>query len=177
MSKLNIILLITIIIVFIISLLILLFLFFNDKIKELLKKINNSELNINEKLNNKYNILLKITDLVKDKFKIDSKTFDEIRKINVNNLFKNEKELNKCFKEIMDIKDDNPNSKRFKTFKEAIKEYEENELHIISLRTFYNKYTMEYNNLIKKFPYNIVSTIKKYKLKLLFEGKEIEEED
>ena len=53
-------------------------------------------------------------------------------------------------------------------------EYEDNELSLISLRTYYNSYTVIYNNLISKFPYNIISKCKKYGVKNLIEGKELE---
>ena len=49
----------------------------------------------------------------------------------------------------------------------------DNELLIISLRTYYNKYVLEYNNLIKKIPYNIIAKFKKYQLRTLLEGKEL----
>ena len=57
---------------------------------------------------------------------------------------------------------------------EKRKKYDNNELKIISLRTFYNKYTLQYNNLIKKFPYNIISKFKKLKIKNIIEGKELD---
>ena len=57
---------------------------------------------------------------------------------------------------------------------EKRKKYDNNELKIISLRTFYNKYTLEYNNMIKKVPYNIISKFKKFKIKNIIEGKELD---
>ncbi len=115
-------------------------------------------------------------NLIENKYKTHSRTFDDVRKIKMDELstIKNEHLLNKCFKEILDIKEDNKKVRETKSFKEIIEEYNENELHIISLRTFYNKYVLEYNNIIKKIPYNIVSTLKKYKVKNLLEGKEID---
>ena len=81
--------------------------------------------------------------------------------------------LNKCYKELIQIKEDNQKNRELKSFREIIDDYEENELHIISLRTYYNKYTLEYNNMIKKFPYNIVAKFKKYKIRPILEGKEL----
>ena len=87
--------------------------------------------------------------------------------------YKNEKILNKCYKEILQIREDNKKTKEVRSFKDIINDYEDNELLIISLRTYYNKYILEYNNLIKKFPYNIIAKIKKYQLRTLLEGKEL----
>ena len=115
-------------------------------------------------------------NLVENRYKTHSKTFDEVRKIKLEDIssLKNENLLNKCHKEIIEIKEDNKKVREIKSFREIIDEYNENELHIISLRTFYNKYTLEYNNIIKKIPYNMISIIKKYKIKSLLEGKEID---
>ncbi len=178
MTKLNIIILILSIVIFLIVALYIVFKTYNDKIKDLLKRIEDTEKTCFERIKDKYNIIIRAINLVENKLKIESKTFDEFRKLKLDssNYFKNEKKLNKCYEEILDIKEDNPKSKSLRTFKEIINDYDENELHIISLRTYYNKYTMIYNNLLKKFPYNVISKLKRYKLKLLFEGKEIEKE-
>ena len=85
-------------------------------------------------------------------------------------------QLHKCYKELLQIKEDSQKNKEIKSFREIIDKYEDNELHIISLRTFYNKYAVKYNNLIKKFPYSIVASINKYKAITLLEGKEIDSE-
>ena len=45
---------------------------------------------------------------------------------------------------------------------------------IVSIRTYYNKYTLQYNNMIKKFPYNIISKIRKLKIRNIIEGKELD---
>lgn len=179
MNKLNIIILIISIIVFFIVLLIILFRYYNNIIKEILDKINSSEETYYNKMKEKYDIVIKLINIVEEKLKIDSKTFNDFKRLNKDTigLPKNENLLNKCYKEIIDIKDDNPNSKRFKSLRDTLSNYNDNDLHIISLRTYYNKYTMQYNNLIKRFPYNVISKIKKYRLKLLFEGQEIEEEN
>ena len=92
--------------------------------------------------------------------------------------FKDENVLDKCYAEIIEIREDNKKSretKDVKEFNQNIDEYEDNELHIISLRTFYNKYTLEYNNLIKKIPFNLVAKLKGYKIKTLLEGREIDD--
>ena len=84
--------------------------------------------------------------------------------------------LNKCYKELLQIKEDNQKTKELKMFREIIDDFEDNELHIISLRTFYNKYAVKFNNLIKKFPYNIVAKVAKYETATILEGKEIDTE-
>ena len=176
MKPINIIILIICIVIVLTFLCIILFKYYNEKILIILKKLDQSEIEYKEKYNNKYNILNKLIDLIESKYKTRSKVFDEIKEINMEelHLIDNDNLLNKCFKEILEIRDDNKKGREVKSFKELIDEFNENELHIVSLRTFYNKYTLEYNNIIKKIPYNIVSMFKKYKVKSLLDGMEIE---
>lgn len=175
MNTLNIIALILVILIFVVTLFIILFKYYNERIENILNKIDNAENDSFEKMKAKHNLLIRFIKLIENKFKIESKTFEDVKKIKIDSLasFKNDKLLNKCYSEILQIKEDNQKSKEIKSFKDIIEDYEENELHIISLRTYYNKYTLEYNSLIKKFPYNIIAKIKRYKLKVLFEGKEL----
>ena len=176
MKPINIIILLIAIITVLTFLIIILFKYFNEKILILMRKLDQSELEYKDKVKNKYNILDRMINLVENKYKTHSKVFDDIKKIKMDEItsLKNENLLDKCYKEIIEIKEDNKKGKEVKSFKDIIEEYNDNELHIISLRTFYNKYTLEYNNIIKKIPYNIVSKFKKYKVKSLLEGEELE---
>ena len=175
MSKLNIIILIVVLVVVFICLCIILFKYFSDKLSNIIDKLNDSENEAFEKLKNKHELLTKLIKNVESKYKIESKVFEDVNSMEITDLssFKNEKVLNKCYREIIQIKEDNRKQKETKTLKELLSNYDENELHIISLRTFHNKYTLIYNNLIKKFPYNIISKIKGYGIKTLIEGKEL----
>ena len=175
MTKSNLIILIIASLIILIVLIIILFKNFNEKLNNILNKLNESENEALEKLKIKQDITLKLIKFIETKYKVESKVFEDVKKLKIDSLnsFKSEKILNKCHKEILQIREDNNKTKETKNFKELLKSYDDNELHIIALRTYHNKYTLIYNNLIKKFPYNIVSKIKKYNLKTLIEGKEI----
>ena len=105
------------------------------------------------------------------KFKCESTAFDEVKDLEIDNLdsFKDEKKLIKCYEELVHVIEDNPKSKDLKTLKDYVKKYENNDLKIVSIRTYYNKYTLQYNNMIKKFPYNIISKIRKLKIRNIIE--------
>jgi len=154
----------------------LLYRYYKDKLELISKKLNNAQDEFNEKLNTKYDLTIKLIKLVQTKFKIESKLFEDVKNINKDSLntAKSDKLLNKCYKEIIQIKEDNQKNKELKSFRELIDKYEDNELNIISLRTYSNKYILIFNNMIKKFPYNIISKFKKYKIKTLIEGKELD---
>ncbi len=176
MKPFNLIFLIVTILIVLAGFIITMFRYYDERIKLLLKRLDQSESEFNSKIRNKYNILIRMINIIENKYKTHSKIFDEIKKIKVDDMssIKSEDLFNKCYKEIIDIKEDNKKVREVKTFKEVIDEYNENELQIISLRTFYNTYALEYNNVIKKIPYNIVSLFKKYKTRNILDGKEIE---
>ncbi len=175
MTKTNIVLLVIEIILVFVFLCLILYRYSKEKLDNNLRKLNDSEEDCINCLKSKYDMLLEMIKIIETKYKVESKAFDEAKKVTIDsvNSFKNEKLLNKCYKEIIQVKEDNKKIKETKNFKELITNYNQNELKIISTRTYHNKYTLIYNNLIKKFPYNIISKFKKYKIKTLIDGKEI----
>ncbi len=177
MKPINVIILIISILVILTILCIILFKYYNERINNLLKRLDKSEDEYTDKLKNKYNILIRMINIIENRYKTNSKTFDEIKKIKMEELstLKSNDLLNKCYKEIIEIKEDNKKVREIKSFREVIDEYNSNELRLISLRTFHNKYLLEYNSLIKKIPYNIVSLIKHYKIKSLLEGENLDD--
>lgn len=180
MKTLNIIALVLVILIILCLLINILLKFFKERIDNLHKMLTNAENDMLEKMKNKKELLVKMINYVTKKLKIESSTFDEVNALEINDLvnFKDESVLDKCYSEIMEIRDDNKKTRETKDVKEFnrnIDDYEDNELHIISLRTFYNKYTLEYNNLIKKIPFNLVAKLKGYKIKTLLEGREIDD--
>ena len=167
--------LVLLIVFIILAFIVLFYKYYNEKLFNLYKKLNDTEEEYTSKFNNKFNIVNRFIDAIKDKYKTDSKAFDNVKEIDELDIsLKNEKLLNKCYKELVQIKEDKQKTRELKVFREIMNEYEENELSLISLRTYYNSYTVVYNNLISKFPYNIISKCKKYKVKNLIEGKELE---
>ena len=176
MTKINLILLIIEIVLLLIFFSIIIYRYCKDKLNSILNRLNDSETECIDNLSKKYNYLLEMIKIIETKYKVESKVFEDAKKLNIDsiNSFKDEKLLNKCYKEIIQIKEDNKKVKETKAFKELLDNYDKNEIRIISTRTYHNKYTLIYNNTIKKFPYNLISKCKKYKMKTLIEGKELD---
>ena len=176
MTKLNIILIIIDLIIILVALSIILYKSNIEKLNHNKDKLIDSEADCLKIYRTKYELLIKLIDLTESKYKIESKAFDEAREIDITSLdsFKNEKLLNKCFKEIIQIKEDNTKVRETKQFKELLNEYNQNEILLVSLRSYHNKYTLIFNNMIKKFPYNIISKIKRYSINDLIEGTELD---
>ena len=176
MNTLNVIALILVILIVLVMLTIILFKYHAEKLNNIKDLLDDSEKECIDELKRKNEIISKMIKVATSKFKCESTAFDEVKDLEIDCLdsFKDEKKLNKCYEEILHVVEDNPKSKDIKTLKDYIKKYDNNELKIISLRTFYNKYTLEYNNMIKKVPYNIISKFKKFKIKNIIDGKELD---
>lgn len=174
MKTIYIIIIIAAIIAILITFAVVFYRYFTEKINNILSSLNGAIQECNSKYKTKHELLLKMIEIIETKYKVESKVFEDVKSIKEEDLIKKEKTMNKCYKEILQIKEDNKKPRELKAFTTSIKNYEDNELHIISLRTFYNKYTLEYNNILKKFPCNIISKINKYSIKTLLEGKEID---
>ena len=176
MTKLNTILLIIDTLIVLSSLIFILFKSFNEKLSFVKKILDESESECIKQYKKKHEIIIKLIEMTQSKYKIDSKVFEDAKNINESDLntYKDEKLLNKCFKEINQIKEDNLKIKETKAFKELLQECNKNEILLVSLRSYHNKYTVIYNDMIKKFPYNFISKVRRYKLDSLIEGNELE---
>ena len=178
MKMLGIISLILVVLIVLVALIIVVYKFFNGKLAAINEKLNDARSEFDELTNEKYDLITKFIEQIVNKYKLENKLFDNVKEIPKNELnnIENDNLINKCYKELLQIKEDNQKTKEIKVFREIIEKYEDNELHLISLRTFYNKYAVKYNNVIKKFPYSLVTLVNKYKTVTLLEGKEIDSE-
>lgn len=176
MTKLNVVLIIIDAIIILVSLVVILYKTNIEKINQNKDKLIDSEADCLKAYRNKYDLLIKLIELTENKYKIESKAFEEAKELDITSLdsFKSEKLLNKCYKEIIQIKEDNSKVKETKQFKSLLDEYNQNEILLVSLRSYHNKYTLIFNNMIKKFPYNIISKVKRYNINSLIEGTELD---
>ena len=176
MTKLNVVLIIIDAIIILVSIIMILYKTNIEKINQNKDKLIDSEADCLKTYRNKYDLLIKLIELTENKYKIESKVFEEAKDLDITSLdsFKSEKLLNKCYKEIIQIKEDNSKVKETKQFKSLLDEYNQNEILLVSLRSYHNKYTLIFNNMIKKFPYNIISKVKRYNINSLIEGTELD---
>ena len=109
MNTLNIIALILVILIILISLITILFKCHNEKLESIIKNLDNTEQECFDKLKNKYDYIIRLINIIEDKYKIESKVFEDAKKMKIDSIksYKNEKILNKCYKEILQIKEDN----------------------------------------------------------------------
>lgn len=149
----------------------------NEIITMLIYKTGMCENDIDERLKNKEDLILRSINIITRQIKLEIKIFDEVKNIKANKLnnYDKDKLLSDTFKEIEKIYVDNPDLKKVKSFDGIIKDIEKLEIELISLRTLYNRWACEFNNLSDKFPYKMLIKIRKFKIKSLYEGKELKE--
>ncbi len=147
----------------------------NDVVTMLVYKTGMCESDIDERLKNKEDLILRCINIINRQVKLDIKIFEEVKNIKVSKLnnYDKDKLLSDAFKEIEKIYLDNSDLKKVKSFDGIIKDIEKIEIELISLRTLYNKWACEFNNLCVRFPYKMVCKIRKFKIKSLYEGKEL----
>ena len=176
MTTLNIIFIIVSILVILAFLFLIFYKSDSQKLDLTKERLNDSESECLDKYKIKYDLIIKIIEYTEKKYKIESIAFDQVKELSIDSLdsFKSEKLINKAYKEVLQVRSDNPKARETKEFKQQIQSYNENELNIVALRTYHNKYTLVFNSMIKKFPYNIISKFKKYGLNKLIEGRELD---
>lgn len=141
----------------------------------LVYKMNMCDKEINEFLDIKESLIIRILNIISRELKAEYKIFDKVKNIKTSKINNYERDilLTEAFEEVNKIYLDNPDLKNIKSFDGLIKDVKKNEIKLVSLRTLYNKCTLEFNDLYKKFPYNVICKIRKFKLRSVYQGKEL----
>lgn len=128
-------------------------------------KISEAEENIGLLLKEKYQILLKIDSLMKQKNKDNA--FDEINKLSIDemNKFDLSKELSKYDKNVFEIIDYNKDIEFVDEECKVFDEFENNNVECMAAEKYYNDNVVIFNRLVNCFPSNIIAKFKKYKNK------------
>ena len=148
-----------------------------NKLNDLKTKVMEAESIIDENLRIKYETLIRISNSLKKHMKSDKnyfKEYEKLRDINISN-FDMDRKLNEGFTLILKMMDDlnlNDNEELIKEI-DNIKRLDEK---LTATKNYYNKNTRLENAIIRKFPTNIIAKIHKFKLKLFFDGKDMEDE-
>ena len=144
-----------------------------NKIKTQILKINSVENEIDESLRTKYDLITKLAAEIKQIDK-DIKDFDEIDNLKDKNIssFEFERELIEFESKIYNIKDTSKLSKNVE-FNNLWYEMTKLTTNLKGEQKYYNENTTIYNNLVSKFPSNIVAKIMQLDEKKYFDGKDM----
>ena len=170
-------LIILIILVVIFALILLVNIIYN-KFQDFIIKINEVEGKIDDTLRDKYDDLLKVNNIVKEKIKTDKEIVDDLENIKTDekSSFEIHRLLKESFNKLDFIK---------KQYKELNTEdvnklfFEINEMDesLNAYIKYYNENIVDYNKYVRKFPFNIIGIILKYKEKTFFDNKDLNDEN
>ena len=138
-------------------------------------KIEKAEGIIDENLRRKYDLIAKMNIAIKKVVnkKDYLKEYIELKDKRISN-YELDRKLTEAMNIILEVKNDYGELDT-KEFNNDLKEINAINETLTSCKTYYNKNTTELNQIIRKFPSNIVAKIHRYKIKPFFDGKNMQD--
>ena len=154
-----------------------------NKLQDYVIRIDEVESMIDNNLRDKYDAINKSVSLIKGnsnvKKELDEKVFEEVvklrtRKLSNFDLDRKLVEANTSFVALKEKYKELLESEEIVNISNKIEEVDEN---LVVNKEYYNKNISEYNTLVKRFPTNIVAKLCKYEEKLVFDRKDMSDDD
>ena len=141
-------------------------------------KIDEAESMIDEDLRSKYDILLKLESIIKNNIKetkINFKNLNDLKKESISN-FQLERKLVDTVLLINKIQDDFPELEEQKDYRQLLNDIRVMDERINASKKFYNKYTSKSNELVRKFPSNIIAKFHNITIRNFFDNKDMNDD-
>ena len=149
-----------------------------NQFQVLIIRINEAEANIDAVLRKRFDLLNKSIDVIKENTKTEEDVLEQIVKLRSRKLsnFELDIKLYDALKEFEKFKEKYPKLKTAESFMKIDIALNESEAEIVAFRKYYNDIITDYNKLVKSFPTNIIALFFKFKSKLYFDGKDMNDE-
>lgn len=146
-----------------------------NKIQVLNIRVNEAETIIDEELRKKYDLILQSEKIIKKTTKKEITLFQELKDLKNENIstFDFERKCSEGYNLIKQIKCDYESLEKNDDFNNIINSILDCNEKLEAAKSFYNKYTSKLNEVIRKFPSNIIALIHKVKAKTYFDGKDM----
>jgi hypothetical protein len=150
-----------------------------NKFQDFIIKINEVEGKIDDTLRDKYDDLLKINNIVKEKINTDKEIIDDLENIETDekSSFEIHRLLKDAYNKLDFIRKQYDEIKKEKEIKELFDSVDDMDESLNAYIKYYNENIVDYNKYIRKFPYNIIGIILKYKEKMFFDNKDLNDEN
>ncbi len=148
-----------------------------NNLNDLKTKINEAEAIIDENLRLKYDSLIRISNTLKSHMKSDKnyfKEYEKLSKMNISN-FDMDRKLSEGFTLILKMQED-LNLDKDEDLNKEIEKIKRLDEKLCATKNYYNKNTSLENALIRRFPTNVIAHIHHFKIKLFFDGKDMDDE-
>ena len=149
-----------------------------NQFQVLIIRVNEAEANIDAVLRKRFDLLNKSIDVIKANTKTEENVLEQIVKLRSRKLsnFDLDRKLYDGIKEFEKYKEEYPKLKSVEGFMKIDIALNESEAEIVAFRKYYNDIITDYNKLVKSFPTNIIALLFKFKSKLYFDGKDMNDE-
>jgi hypothetical protein len=167
------------IIIIIISLLFIVYVYYFNKLQDCKLKIDEAESIIDEALRDKYDSIIAIRNLITSNIKDDKINFkglDELKDEDISN-FDLDRRLNEYRTLINKINDDYKKLDDNKDFNDLLNKLKRTDEKISAAKGFYNTYITESNELVRKYPSNLVAKFNNINIKAFFDGKDMNDDN
>lgn len=153
------------------------YLVYYNKMQYLNSKMEQALLKIKNALEEKYDLIIKANNLIKENIEDKKDYLKEYTNINIDKIshFDLDKKLIEAVELIQNLQGDYKALEDNKGLKEIMVELKKVEEKLTAAKSYFNKNTTSFNECIRVFPSSLVAKIKHYKISALFSTKEIEE--
>ena len=150
-----------------------------NKFQDFIIKINEVEGKIDDTLRDKYDDLLKINNIVKEKINTDKEIIDDLENIKTDekSSFEIHRLLKESFNKLDFVKKQYKEVNTSEDINKLFFEINEMDESLNAYIKYYNESIVEYNKYIRKFPFNIIGIVLKYKEKQFFDNKDLNDEN
>lgn len=152
-----------------------------NKFQDYIIRVNEVESIIDNNLRNKYDLINRAIPIIKTSIEKEEEKdiFENIVKLRSRKIgnFELYRVLIESSNELNGIKEKYPKIKTSEEINKIIEKIDEIDSKMDNLIEYYNDNVTIYNELLKKFPSNVVATFCKYKEKLFFDRKDMNDED
>ena len=150
-----------------------------NKFQDYIIRINEVEGKIDDTLRNKFDSILEINNIIKECINTKKAIVDDISKLKDSEIssFELDRKLSSALNKINFIRNQYDELKGNERLNKLLYEIEDMDDSLEAYKKFYNETIVLYNKLIRKFPYNIIGLILKYKEKTFFDGKDMNDDN
>lgn len=150
-----------------------------NRLQYIKTKIEQSEGIIDEVLRKRYDIVVRTSDIVKNNLKEKREYFKEYLALKDEKLsnFEMDRKLKEACNIILNLRNDYPILQKHEGIQEIFLELKDTDEKLSASIAYYNRYTNQLNELIRKFPSNVIASFHHFHVKPFFDGKDMNDED
>lgn len=140
-------------------------------------RVDQAEADIDETLRVRYDLITEAITII-NKVVGEKKIFEDFEKIKDNNIsnFDLDRRLTSTILLIKQVKSDYKKLNDNKDFKKVMNDLKDTDEKLQAAKLYYNKYTGLTNELVKKFPSNLIAKMHNINTKLFFDGKDMHDD-